>query len=292
MEPLNEFEKQFVKQILAENSKFRGVESNLHFVLDAVSRSNARGEEINETLVRRVISSVAPQLATNAQYAGAFQQFFMTHPELAVDANENILAKQSQQLFGAVSAENLELLFSDPQVKAQLVFSEAHQSRVTADRDAYNHELQQATTTAAQGASMILDLTKYLIAPDGEPKGKTRWDKAILQKRLDSETAALMALSFDELSEKHEAWLYKHRLESMTADEVRSIVKLDDLARRATYTEFQPLPQSYSPPNKETVFIPWSHQLLTKLPAAELARLMQLYGHEQLNSAAAAQGRH
>src|ERR1700722_3471717 len=121
MEPLNEFEKQFVKQILAEDLKFGNVDCNVSFVIEGVSRSNARGAEITETLVRRVISSVAPQLAANAQYAEAFHQFFLAYPELAVDANEDILAEASKYLFGTVTAPNLETVFSDPTVRAKLV---------------------------------------------------------------------------------------------------------------------------------------------------------------------------
>jgi hypothetical protein len=288
---LSELEIEFVKQILDEDLKYGHAEANLSFVVAAVARTGARAELLTESVVRRAISDVSEKLAANEQYASAFHSFWMAHPELAVIANEMILAAQSQALFGAVTSQNLEIVFSDPEIRRKLAFSEAHRALVTSDRDAYNLALQQATTTATQGASMILDLTNYLLGPDGEPKGRTRWDKQIIEKRLQKETSDLMALSFDELSQKHAEWKYKQDLQSMTVEQVRAIVKEDDKARRAGYTEFRPIPPSYSPPNKDTVFIPWSQQLLTKLPAAELSRLMQIYGSQQLNSAAAAQGR-
>jgi hypothetical protein len=294
MEPFNDSEKDFVRQILDEDVKYGHVDCNFGFVCDAVERSGARAEQLTESVVRRAISDISGKLATNGQYAEAFHQCFMTHPELAVTANELILASQSQALFGAVTAQNLEAVLSDPEIRRKLTFSEAHQARLTADRDAYNLALQQATTTATQGASIILDLTAYLLGPDGLPKGKTRWDKAIIERRLEKETSDLMALTFDELSEKHEAWLYKRRLESMTASEVREIVKADDLKRRSTYTEFLTIPSTYSPPGKPDVKIPWTRELLKRLPDVELRRLFKVFGEAQLNeavNAAAAQGR-
>jgi hypothetical protein len=284
MEPLNEIEKQFVEQILAEDLKFRGVESNLNFVLDAVERTDARSEHLTESKVRRAISDVAEKLCANAGYHNAFDQLYMQHPELNVIANEGLLVSAVQKAGGAITSENLEIVANDPAVKARLATTQAYKNNLAAEQA----EQQHWTAAADKAGAMVVAMTAHLLGENGEPKGRTKWDKQIIQKRLDAETAALLALSFDELSEKHEAWLYKRRLESMTAAEVRDIVKADDLKRRATYTEFRPLPESYSPPNKETVFIPWSQQLLTKLPAAELFRLMQLYGSKQLNGAAAA----
>jgi hypothetical protein len=168
-------------------------------------------------------------------------------------------------------------------VQKQLGTTQAYKDDQAAEAD----ELQHWTATADKGGAMIVDMTRYLIGEDGEPKGRTKWDKQIIQRRLDKETADLLALTFDELSERHASWLFKRRLESMTAAEVKAIVKRDDLARRAGYTEFKPIPTNYSPPDKETAFIPWSQQLLTKLPAAELSRLMKVYGEKQLNNAAA-----
>jgi hypothetical protein len=284
MEPLSDQERLFVETILNEDLRFGKADANVNFVIDAVAGSGARGELLTESVVRRAISDVSGKLATNGQYAEAFHHFFMAHPELAVIANELILASKSQALFGAVTAQNLEAVLSDPEIRRKLAFSEAHRALVTADRDAYNLALQQATTTATQGASMILDLTKYLLA-DGEPKGKTHYDKQIIQRRLDKETADLMALTFDELSQKHAEWKYKKDLESMSVSEVRAIVQAADKQRRSAYTEFLPIPSTYSPPGKPDVRIPWSTELFKRLPVLENKRLFKLFGEAQLNAA-------
>jgi hypothetical protein len=281
MEPLNEIEKQFVEQILAEDLKFRCVESNIHFILDAVERTDARGENLTESKVRRAISNVAETLAANDAYAGAFRTFFAAHPSLNLTANELILASLVQSAGGAITAENLEIVANDPAVKARLATTQAYKD----DQAAEQAERDHWSNISRQGANMILDLTNYLLGEDGEVKGKGRYEKAVIQKRLDKETAELSALTYDQLSTRHAQWEYEQKLRGMSTEEVRAIVRGEDKARRASYTEFLPIPEKYSPPGKPEVFIKWSTELFKRLPAVEQRRLFKLFGEIQLNAA-------
>ena len=132
---------------------------------------------------------------------------------------------------------------------------------------------------------MILDLTNYLLNDEGEVKGKGRYEQAVIQKRLDKETAELSALTYDQLSERHAQWQYQKKLEGMSTEQIRAIVREEDKSRRAVFTEFLPIPASYSPPGKPEVFIPWSTELLRRLPSVEQRRLFKLFGEAQLNGA-------
>jgi hypothetical protein len=221
------------------------------------------------------------QVAVNAAYRTAFQQFFAKHSELQVTANEDLLVSAVQSAGGAITAENLEAVVNDSTVRSRLTTTQAHKDQLAAEQA----EEQHWTATADKGGSMIVDMTSYLLGPDGEPKGRTKWDKQIIQKRLDKETSDLLALSFDELSEKHAQWKYKKDLESMSVEEVRAIVQAADKQRRSAYTEFLPIPSTYSPPGKPEVHIPWTTELFKRLPVLENKRLFKLFGEAQLNAA-------
>jgi hypothetical protein len=283
MELLNDDERRFVEQILDEDLRFRGLDSNLGFVIEAIETTNSRGEQLTETVVRRAISNVGGQLAANASYAKAFHQFFMLYPSLNLTANELLLADAHRAIFGPrtdLTSENLEVIARGSRMQEKLAVTQQYKEELAAEDAA----LQQSRVTAREAASMIVQMTAYLLT-DGEIKGRTQYDKLVNKKRLNKETAELSTLSREELLERYSAWKYKKDLEGMSVEDVRKIVQQDDKQRRAAFTEFLPIPASYSPPGKPDVHIPWSTELFKKLPILEKKRLFKLFGEAQLNAA-------
>src|SRR6202030_3352058 len=159
MEPLIEIEKQFVEQILDEDLKFRGVESNINFILDAVERTDARGEFLTDTKVRRAISDVAEKLCPKAGYQKSFDQLYMQHPELNVIANEGLLVSAVQKGGGAITSENLEIVANDPAVKARLATTQAYKNNLAAEQA----EQQHWTAAADKAGAMVVAMTAYLL---------------------------------------------------------------------------------------------------------------------------------
>jgi hypothetical protein len=100
-------------------------------------------------------------------------------------------------------------------------------------------------------------------------------------EQLRSEAAAKAAVTARAEADSEE----KQRLAELSREE---LVKIANQGRLVS-SQFAPLPPSYSPPGKE-VSVPWSVQLLKRLPPSETKRLIRVYGADAINGAIAPKG--
>jgi hypothetical protein len=79
----------------------------------------------------------------------------------------------------------------------------------------------------------------------------------------------------------------KQRLTELPREE---LVKIANQGRQVS-SQFAVLPPNYSPPGEPEVQIPWSVQLLKRLPPSETKRLIRVYSANAINAAIATKGK-
>jgi hypothetical protein len=99
-----------------------------------------------------------------------------------------------------------------------------------------------------------------------------------------TEVERIKGLALEELRRVRDHRAEKERLRNMTRGEVAEVVRSN---APAVPSRYQPIPPLYVPPGKEQG-VPFSFQLMKRLPTVELKRLLFLYGDEQISAACAA----
>src|ERR1700730_4657172 len=128
-------------ELFDEFPRYRGIRANELMVLNNTLRPVAAQS------LRIAFGRVEHQLAVNAEYAQAFQQFFLAHPELRLEANERILANSHHG--EDISSSTLEELLENPNIKSQLSVNKeyAEKQAEQTERERLVKEISQGKTT-------------------------------------------------------------------------------------------------------------------------------------------------
>jgi hypothetical protein len=223
-------------------------------------------------------------IRATADWTEAFREFHaVTQGAYSLDCNLPILEKALQgrkpspELLVQIASENAAQLVMTASANAQAARDQKH--------EALFHEL---------APRLITDI----------PAGSNRYAVALDNKRIEAERQRIWDLSLEEL----EALKAKKNLRGMSKEELKAIVNSAEPARREQYIFgnrhadalpeqiltlrergaaevkagiFRQIPDEWKVPGKELT-VPFSHSLLAQLPKEICARLLQMYGNNQL----------
>lgn len=279
---LDQNEMQIVERALNADLKYGSVGANLSLVCAQIPRTRVDDDSpLTGNEIAVAVRAVQHQLVPNRQWSQAFESLYAKYSGLRLQSNEALLTAAYRESFGGdllMSPDRLIRLAETQQVAQQLAMNQEWQDQ----QAAYTQQVQNTAAESRELAQMIIDLTSYLMGSDGSPLGVNEYVRRQTAARIERETNALLAIHADELRARHADWKYKRDLQNMSAAEVRDVVK--DQSRLQRYSEFQPIPPEYQMPGKQ-VSVPWSRQLLQRLPSMEIRRLFKTYGESQLNAA-------
>jgi hypothetical protein len=219
-----------------------------------------------------------------ANWTEAFAGFHQATGDVyRLDCNLPILEKALQgrkptpELLVQIASENAAQLVMTASASAQAARDQKH--------EALFHEL---------APRLITDI----------PAGSNRYAVALDNKRIEAERQRIWDLSLEEL----EALKTKKNLRSMSKEELKAIVNSAEPARREQYIFgnrhadalpeqiltlrergaaevkagiFRQIPDEWKIPGKDLT-VPFSHNLIAQLPKEIVARLLQMYGNNQL----------
>jgi hypothetical protein len=226
----------------------------------------------------------AGNIRETAAWCEAFAGFHQaTGDAYRLDCNLPILEKAlkgrmpTPELLVQIASENAAQLVMTASASAQAARDQKH--------EALFHEL---------APRLITDI----------PAGSNRYAVALENKRIEADRQRVWDMSLEEL----EALKTKKNLRSMSKEELKAIVNSAEPARREQYIFgnrhadalpeqiltlrergaaevkagiFRQIPDEWKVPGKELT-VPFSHSLLAQLPKEICARLLQMYGNNQL----------
>ncbi len=257
-----------IRRILSHYPRWDGVGANVNMVYDA--RLTAKDELVRETIERLGRSG---QLAVNADYAQAYRTFFNTHPELTLEGNMSVLDAALAESGEAVTAENLEDLLQPGHP-----YSVLSQLSITAEAEQSQAEQQEWNAIIAE-----LIEVKTFIDSRGRRACYDELGRITAYKEF---SERIKAMSLEDLRRIRDSRAEVQRLRGMSVKELQQVVR--DNAP-ATPSRYELIPPQYVVPGKD-IGINWSFQLLRRLPSQETARLIRMYGNDQVTAACAARG--
>jgi hypothetical protein len=223
-------------------------------------------------------------IVETAEWRDAFKEFHdSTQGAYSLDCNLPIFEKA------------LKGLRPTPALLVQLAGDYASQLVMTADASA------QAARDQKHEA-LFHELAPRLISDI--PAGSNRYAVALENKRIEAERQRVWDMSLEEL----EALKTKKNLRSMSKEELKAIVNSAEPTRREQYIFgnrhadalpeqiltlrergaaevkagiFRQIPDEWKIPGKDLT-VPFSHNLIAQLPKEIVARLLQMYGSNQL----------
>jgi len=248
--------------------RYRRIDANAQIMSDAL---HAENRPITSNVISEIFNRIKHQLATNGEYAKAYQVFFERHPEYSLECNAAILDGTLVKLGESVTLENLEelILPGNPQnVLEKLVITQ---------------EASQAQMEALETKRMISEITAYMLA-----NGKVKSEYT--QRQYNEKLSGLRAMPFSELVNRYETVTAVRSQRNAPVEELRAVVKTDAVRQRqALYERYEKIPELYFPPGKDCG-VRWSFDLFKRLPTTEQRRLLDHFGNDQLTAACAAKG--
>jgi hypothetical protein len=131
---------------------------------------------------------------------------------------------------------------------------------------------------------MVAEIVAYMLDPSGKPKFE-------YQREYKQKIAGLRALPFDQLEARYRYVMEQRAQRKTPVETLRDVVKIDAARQRqALYQRYEPIPDLYFPPGKSEG-LSWSFQLFRRLPSTEQRRLLDHFGHQQIDDACMASGR-
>ena len=219
----------------------------------------------------RIFNQVEHMLIPSSSYMAAYREFFAKTPEFDdSDANRNLLDAAFLEKglnHRELSAEDLANIL--PNTQGLSVTAEALQDE--SDRQERKRILKECIAR--------------LVDADGKPKITLSRDGLSPQSAHRREVERLEALDLNALRAIKQKRQDTQALREMPVEDLRKKVRQEFDSSHPTFSQYLPLPTFYSPPYKPDVEIPWSAELLKRLPSLEQRRLMRLYGNEQLTAA-------
>jgi hypothetical protein len=263
-------EVEIIKAALDNFPGYKNVQSNLVILLEA-----CQGRPISS--VGQVLRQVKSRLTLNQDYAEAYQQLWAEFPEFKTDANQNYLDGLITSL-ASIDVDTLRRLITNPQVRESLTLT----TRATA-AIANEHERLQLIEKIL-GTHM--DANGNQVAND-----KYGWRGNVDGRLYEGHRHELESDSLERLREIFEIVDGQRKLYAANTADVRAEQQKRELREkqiRAGMTStptFATLPEFYESPNRPGTKIQWSENFLRRLPNAEVSRLFETYGEEQLNDA-------